>query len=57
LRPHRILLFDVRHLEWALNAGKTFKGRMMEMVRRKWMLTTRQLRADLPMQTPLELFS
>jgi hypothetical protein len=57
LRPHRVLLFNAGNLEWALNGGKSFKGRMMEMVRRKWMLTTRLLRADLPIQLPLDLFS
>jgi hypothetical protein len=56
-RPLRVLLFDGDDLDWALNGAKSFKGRMMEMVRRKWMLTTKHLRANMLVTTPLGLFS
>lgn len=57
LRPQRVLLFDNRDLDWALNGVKSLKGRMMEMVRRKWIQTVFQLKAAIPVFHPLELFS
>jgi hypothetical protein len=47
LRPVRVLLFDGDDLEWVLNGGP-FKGRMAEMVRRKWMLAMKYGRPYLP---------
>src|SRR5205823_3934350 len=45
LHPLRVLLFERRDLEWAL-AREPFKGSMLEMVRRKWMLAVKRGRSD-----------
>lgn len=50
MRPIRVLLFDANDLLWALpavgwskaRALAAFRGRMMEMVRRKWLLAVRK---------------
>jgi len=47
LRPVRVLLFDRSDLMRALLGG-SFKGRMVEMVRRKWMLAMKYGRSYLP---------
>jgi hypothetical protein len=56
LRPVRVLLFDRSDLEWALTPGP-FKGRMAEMVRRKWVLAMKDGLAHLPVSSTIELFN
>jgi hypothetical protein len=56
LRPLRVLLFDGYDLEWALAPGP-FKGRMMEMVRRKWVLAMMYGLAHLSVSDKIELFN
>jgi hypothetical protein len=65
LRPLQVLLFDTTDLEWALGQPivnkradeKRFKGRMAEMVRRKWLLALRSGRPSVPVTDVLELFN
>jgi hypothetical protein len=57
LRPLRVLLFDKDDLGDALAEGKTFKGRMAEIVRRKWALAVQTGRPHVSVLTPIELFN
>jgi hypothetical protein len=56
LRPARLLLFQQDDLAWALDS-RSFKGRMLEMVRRKWMLTVKSGRPHTVVSEPIELFN
>lgn len=56
LRPFRILLFDRDDLLWALAPGP-FKGRMAEMVRRKWVLAIKEGLPHLQVRRKIELFN
>jgi hypothetical protein len=53
--PIRVLLFDRVDLTWAIGQ-KRFRGRMAEMVNRKWMLAVKYGRAAMPVTEPLDLF-
>ena len=55
LRPLRVLLFVRDDLEWALGP-RNFKGRMAEMVRRKWMLAVKFGRPHAKLPADLDLF-
>jgi hypothetical protein len=55
LRPLRVLLFDRADLEWALGP-KSIKGRMVEMVRQRWMLTVKYGRPHGRLPGDLDLF-
>ncbi len=55
LRPIRVLLFDAKDLNWALQQ-EPFKGSMKEMVRRKWLHSVMFGRLNKPVSDPLELF-
>jgi hypothetical protein len=56
LRPARVLLFEPDDLNWVL-AKKPFKGSMVEMVRRKWLLTVMYSRPYARVSTSIELFN
>lgn len=56
LRPVRVLLFDGADLTWALE-GKSFQGRMAEMVRRRWMLAVKLGHSTESVRRGLELFN
>jgi hypothetical protein len=56
LRPVRVLLFDQVDLTWALSK-KPFKGSMIEMARRKWLLANLYGRSSMRVSTPIELFN
>jgi hypothetical protein len=65
LRPIRLLLFDVKDLEWALppaqlskaKAVPFFRGRMLEMVRRKWLHAVHHANPHVHVQHPIDLFN
>jgi hypothetical protein len=65
LRPQRVLLFYRDDLMWALppanlgkaKAAKAFQGRMLEMVRRKWLLAIRSAVPNLPLALDIDLFN
>lgn len=56
LHPMRVLRFDRLDLGWAL-AHKTFKGRMLAMVRRKWMLAVKNGPARVQLTDTIEVFN
>jgi hypothetical protein len=64
LRPIRVLLFDQEDLDWALDekalkgssATKGFRGRMAEMVKRKWMLAVKFGHPAVSVTTLIEFF-
>ncbi len=56
LRPVRVLLFDQEDLNWAL-MRKPYKGSMMEMVRRKWLLAVMYSRSWGRVSSPIDLFN
>jgi hypothetical protein len=55
LRPIRVLLFDQVDLAWSL-AQRTFRGSMLEMVRRKWRLAVKLSRPSVAVNVPMTLF-
>jgi hypothetical protein len=65
LRPIRVLLFDRRDLLWALppagsskvKATTFFRGRMLEMVRRKWLHAVRNAAFQEPAESPIDQFN
>lgn len=65
LRPHRVLLFYREDLAWALpaanlskaKAAKEFQGRMIDVVRRKWMLAVQYSRPNIRVDTIQVLFN
>jgi hypothetical protein len=56
IRPIQVLLFDRGDLEWALGGAPTLKGRMQEMVRRKWALALQYGRSYVPVSRSIEFF-
>ncbi len=56
LRPVRVLLFDQQDMNWVL-AKKSFKGAMLEMVRRKWLLAVMNASCFVRMNNPINLFN
>jgi hypothetical protein len=52
-----VLLFDNDDLDKTLAEGKGFKGRMAEMVRRKWVLAVKYGKPHVSIRDPLELFN
>jgi hypothetical protein len=56
LRPVRVLLFDLEDLHWAL-ARKPFKGSMLELVRRKWVLAVMNASCSVRLDYPINLFN
>jgi hypothetical protein len=56
LHPLRVLLVERADLEWAL-ASRAFRGRMAEMVRRKWALAVKYGHPHMPVSSVIELFN
>jgi len=56
LRPVRVLLFDQSDLVWALRS-RSFRGRMAEMVRRKWMRAVQLGSPSFAVSDKIELFN
>jgi Restriction endonuclease len=56
LRPSRVLLFDYTDIDWALGK-RSFKGRMLEMVRREWMLAVKNGSPQVVRADTLKLFN
>jgi hypothetical protein len=56
LRPVRVLLFDQDDVNWVL-AKKPFKGSVLELVHRKWLLAVMYGSSSVPLNTPIDLFN
>ncbi len=56
LHPRQVLLVEADDLAWALDQ-RSFKGSMVKMVRRKWMLAVKTGRSSMLVNTPLDLFN
>jgi hypothetical protein len=65
LRPQRVLLFSEKDLAWAMlptslrksKATKAFQGRMLQMVRKKWLLAIRSAVPNLPLALDIDVFN